>query len=158
MSDLTVRLVALTAVLLLAGLIAVATRRRDRRITVVTGGELLTHADLHGSAPGDDVQLGTRATFVQFSTPVCAGCKPAAKVLDELADAQPGLRRIDIDATVRPDLASRLGVMSTPTVVVLDPRGYVVSRLTGVPTPEQAERALTAAGLTPATRSQQEPT
>ncbi len=140
-SGLTARIVALAVVLLIAGAIAAALRLRDRRITVVTGDEVLTAADLQDAAG-----LGSRATFVQFSTPMCSGCKPAARVLDQLVAQERGLRRIEIDATVRPDLADRLHVMSTPTVIVLDREGRIVSRLTGVPTPD---RARIAAGLSP---------
>jgi thiol-disulfide isomerase/thioredoxin len=148
---LTVRIVALVAVLLTAAAIGAAVRRRDRRITVVADGDIVTAADLHDpNRPGPDdagsapASLGAKATFLQFSTPVCAGCKPAARVLDGLVAQEPGLRRIEIDATRRPDLAQRLDILSTPTVIVLDPAGRVISRLTGVPTPQQA---LAAAGL-----------
>jgi thioredoxin-like negative regulator of GroEL len=56
--------------------------------------------------------------------------------------AQPSLVHVDLDATQRLDLAQRLGILRTPTVLLLDPAGRVVSRISGPLTAEQARAAV----------------
>ena len=64
--------------------------------------------------------------------------------------ADPGLRHVEIDATRRLDLARRLDVLRTPTVLVLGPDGRVVGRFSGPVTAAQARAALPAvAGAEP---------
>jgi thiol-disulfide isomerase/thioredoxin len=87
---------------------------------------MLTEQDL--GAP-----LGERATLVQFSTAFCAPCRGARQVLARVADTTEGVRHVEIDATARMDLAGRLRVTSTPTILVLGPSGEVTRRATGMP-------------------------
>jgi thiol-disulfide isomerase/thioredoxin len=135
------RAVAL-AVLLLAALAFGAWRRRvDGRSRAVRGGEHLTAADL--GAP-----LGEEATLLQFSAPVCAPCRAAHRVLSAAADAAPGVVHLELDAGEHLELTRRLGVMRTPTVVVLASDGRVVARASGVPTRPQVAEALALAGAT----------
>ncbi len=75
-------------------------------------GTALTAADLGAS-------LGQRATLVQFSTDFCTYCGPTRELLAEVAGERPGVAFVEIDAADRMDLARRLRVMSTPTVLVL---------------------------------------
>lgn len=64
-------------------------------------------------------------TLVYFTTPTCVPCKtvqrPAIQKLNQLVGA--ALHVVEIDATVRPELASRWGVMSVPTTFLFDPNG-----------------------------------
>jgi thiol-disulfide isomerase/thioredoxin len=161
-SPLLIRIVLLVLALAIAAGIALALRRRDRRVLVVPSGDVLTSADLTATTPGTAApgtaqqgpELGSAATFVQFSSPVCSGCRATARVLDQIVAGHPGVHRVEIDVTQRLDLARRLDIMHTPTTVVLGPGGQVVSRLSGVPTRDQA---LTAAALAPATPSLSQP-
>jgi hypothetical protein len=89
-------------------------------------GDALTAADL--GAP-----LGAQATLVQFSTGVCAYCGPTRQLLAEVARERDGVAFIEIDAAQRMDLTRRLHVLSTPTVLVLDPSGGIASRASGPP-------------------------
>jgi len=52
---------------------------------------------------------------------------------------------VEIDAESHLELVRRLDVMRTPTVFVLDPRGAVVRRASGLPRREQVLAALAAA-------------
>jgi len=70
---------------------------------------------------------------VQFSTEVCAFCGPTRELLAEVAQARDGLAFVEIDASERLDLARRLNVFSTPTVLVLAADGSVASRAAGQP-------------------------
>jgi thiol-disulfide isomerase/thioredoxin len=87
---------------------------------------------------------GYRATFVQFSTPMCAKCPPTAKLLQRVAAEQPNVAHIEIDAAERLDLARELNIMRTPTTLVLDADGMVVARMDGAPSESQAREALAA--------------
>ena len=87
---------------------------------------MLTATDL--GAP-----LGERGTLVQFSTEFCAYCGPARELLTEVARSRDGLAFVEIDAAERLDLARRLRVLSTPTVLVLAADGSVASRASGRP-------------------------
>ncbi|MGP4005914.1 TlpA family protein disulfide reductase [Streptomyces sp. 4N124] len=78
-------------------------------------------------------ELGERATLVQFSSAFCAPCRATRRVLGEVADMVPGVAHIEIDAEARLELVRRLGILKTPTVLVLDADGHVVRRATGQP-------------------------
>ncbi|MEU2598259.1 thioredoxin family protein [Streptomyces hirsutus] len=77
--------------------------------------------------------LGERATLVQFSSAFCAPCRATRRVLGEVAGLVPGVAHVEIDAEAHLDLVRRLGILKTPTVLVLDADGGVVRRATGQP-------------------------
>ena len=79
------------------------------------------------------VDLGERATLVQFSSAFCAPCRATRRILGEVAATVDGVRHVEIDAESRLDLVRRLGVLRTPTVLVLDGTGHVVRRGSGQP-------------------------
>jgi thiol-disulfide isomerase/thioredoxin len=128
-------LIALAAALAVAAVAGVALRRRAGRFRAGPAGRaagadaarsVLTEADL-GS------RLGEQATLVQFSTAFCAPCRPTRQMLARVAGMVDGVAHVEIDAAARLDLARRLHVTSTPTVLVLDPGGAVVKRAVGLP-------------------------
>jgi len=88
--------------------------------------DVLTEADL-----GQD--LGQRATLVQFSTAFCAPCRPTRQILAQVAGLVEGVTHVEIDAAARLDLARRLRISSTPTVLVLGPDGAILKRAAGLP-------------------------
>jgi thiol-disulfide isomerase/thioredoxin len=96
------------------------------RVRAKDGGERLSAADLGGP-------LGERATLVQFSSAFCAPCRATRRVLDEVARLVEGVRHVEIDAEAHLELVRRLGVLKTPTVLVLDADGSVVRRASGQP-------------------------
>ena len=54
-------------------------------------------------------------------------------MLARIAGTVEGVTHVEIDAAARLDLAGRLRVTSTPTVLVLGPGGGIVSRAAGQP-------------------------
>jgi thioredoxin-related protein len=78
------------------------------------------------------VDLDPRATLVQFSSKVCQYCGPTRRILRELADHHT-VAFLDIDAEERLDLARRLSVLRTPTVLLLDGAGRITHRVSGPP-------------------------
>jgi thiol-disulfide isomerase/thioredoxin len=72
--------------------------------------------------------------LLQFSSAFCAPCRATRRVLDDVARIVPGVRHVEVVAEHHLDLVRRLGILRTPTTLVLDPRGREVSRASGAPT------------------------
>lgn len=86
--------------------------------------------------------LGERATFVQFSSAFCSPCRATRALLTDVASSSPGVVTVDIDAESHLQLVRDLGVMRTPTVLVLDADGAVTTRASGLPRRDQVLAAL----------------
>lgn len=100
-------------------------------------------ADVVVLGPDDlGAPLGTRATFVQLSSEVCAACRSTAVVLADVAAHEPGVVHVELDVAEHLDLVRRLDVLRTPTTVVLDATGAVVARTSGATDRPRALAAL----------------
>ncbi|WP_046585117.1 TlpA family protein disulfide reductase [Streptomyces mangrovisoli] len=121
-------LVVCVAVLAAASVFGVLHRRRSGRVRVRgrDDGKRLGAADLGGD-------LGERATLVQFSSAFCAPCRATRRILGEVAGMVPGVSHVEIDAEDRLELVRDLGILKTPTVLVLDADGRIVRRASGQP-------------------------
>jgi thiol-disulfide isomerase/thioredoxin len=88
-----------------------------------------------GQLTAEDLRhdLGPRATLVQFSSAFCAPCRGTRQILGDVAGQVEGVAYVEIDAESRLDLVRRLGVLSTPTVLVLGPDGTITKQATGQP-------------------------
>jgi thiol-disulfide isomerase/thioredoxin len=92
-------------------------------------------------------ERGERATLVQFSSAFCAPCRTTRRILADVAEAVPGVVHVEIDAEHHLDAVRRLGILRTPTTLVLDAAGDELVRAAGAPRKEQVMAALPAAGL-----------
>ncbi|MER5713722.1 MULTISPECIES: thioredoxin family protein [unclassified Streptomyces] len=121
-------LMVCVAVLAAASAYGVLHRRRNGRVRVRgrDEGQRLDAGRLGG-------ELGERATLVQFSSAFCAPCRATRRVLGEVAGMVPGVAHVEIDAEAHLDLVRDLGILKTPTVLVLDADGRVVRRAAGQP-------------------------
>ncbi|MFN2494624.1 MAG: thioredoxin family protein [Pseudonocardiaceae bacterium] len=72
-------------------------------------------------------------TLLLLTAPVCARCPQARALLSEVAAATPGIRHAELDLAVHPELATELGVRSTPTTLVVSRTGHELFRVAGVP-------------------------
>ncbi|MFJ8750374.1 TlpA family protein disulfide reductase [Streptomyces sp. NPDC102441] len=79
------------------------------------------------------VELGDRATLVQFSTAFCQPCRATRRVLAAVAGMVEGVAHVEIDAEAHLTLVRGLGISRTPTVLVLDAAGRIVRRAAGLP-------------------------
>ena len=84
---------------------------------------------------GTDIEhtLGERATLLQFSSAFCAPCRSTRRVLGEVVRLVPGVAHVEIDAEQHLELVRRVGVLRTPTTLILDADGREVSRASGMP-------------------------
>lgn len=79
------------------------------------------------------VDLGARATLVQFSSAFCQPCRATRQILIEVSGMVDGVAHVDIDAEANLDLVRALGIRRTPTVLVLDEEGRIRRRASGLP-------------------------
>ncbi|WBQ04589.1 TlpA family protein disulfide reductase [Kribbella sp. CA-293567] len=78
-------------------------------------------------------ELGERATMLQFSSAFCAPCRATRRTLAEVESMVAGVRHVELDAESHLELVRRLDIMRTPTVLVLDASGAIVTRASGQP-------------------------
>jgi thiol-disulfide isomerase/thioredoxin len=136
----TTGLVVLAAAVVLAlgfGLWRAATDGRFTGTHLVRGNTAAAPASgpeslLAGTAYAGE--LGERATLLQFSSAFCAPCRATRRVLEDVARIVPGVAHVEVDAEHHLDLVRRVGILRTPTTLVLDPHGREVSRASGAPT------------------------
>ncbi len=98
------------------------------------------------ASTGLDLELGERATLLQFSSAFCAPCRATRRTLADVAEAVPGVTHLEVDAEHHLEAVRALGVLRTPTTLVLDAHGVEVTRAAGAPRKEQVLSAL--AGVT----------
>lgn len=108
------------------------------------GGAAAAAESVLAGTPWAD-QLGERATFLQFSSAFCAPCRATRRILEDVVAHAEGVAHIEVDAEHHLDLVRRVGVLRTPTTLVLDRAGVEVTRAAGAPTRAQVEGVL--AGL-----------
>jgi thiol-disulfide isomerase/thioredoxin len=72
-------------------------------------------------------------TLLQVSTTFCAPCRHARVILARLAESTSGLAHVELDVTDRPEIATSLGVLRTPTTVAFTSDGRELLRVGGVP-------------------------
>ncbi len=115
-------------VAILLGLAAFGLWRRgvDGRMRARDGRVRLSAAQVGSS-------LGDKATLVQFTSAFCAPCRATRRILNEVAGMVPGVKHVDLDVDEYLELARELDIARTPTVLVLDADGRVVTRASGQP-------------------------
>ncbi|HEU5428529.1 MAG TPA: thioredoxin family protein [Actinocrinis sp.] len=86
--------------------------------------------------------LGDRATLLQFSSAFCQPCRATKVILADVAARVDGVEHIEIDAEAHLDLVREIGILRTPTTLVLDATGRITARASGVPRKEQVLAAL----------------
>jgi thiol-disulfide isomerase/thioredoxin len=135
----------LVAAVAVAAAVAIHRRRTDGRFTSrpVSAGDgddqRLTERDLQQP-------LGRTATVVQFSSSFCAPCRAAERMITATVADRDDVRYVEVDAEEAMDLVRRFNVLRTPTILVVDTDGRVLSRTAGVPTVQALQGVLTGAG------------
>lgn len=135
MDALLLRFALVLLVVLLTTLAGWVWQRRDGRIATTLGSGL-DHRPTLGLALDHH---GPQA--VLFGTPTCAPCDTVKGLLREVASERDDFRWHYVDAADRLDLADQHAIRRVPTLLVLDHRGEIVARSSGVP----ERTALTAA-------------
>ncbi|HEX6348905.1 MAG TPA: thioredoxin family protein [Candidatus Dormibacteraeota bacterium] len=107
------RLLVLAAVALGVAFLVLAARAlagaRTRRARALAPAEVWQALDTRPDGP---------PAVVLFSTPSCAECATQRALLRDV-------RVIEVDASARPEVAARFGVLTAPTTAILDGEGRV---------------------------------
>lgn len=134
----------MTEVLLVVAVLTGATtlgllwRRRSGRGKVQPPDRPRVDADLLAA-------LGVQAngvTLLQFSTAFCQPCRATRRILGDVAAKLPGVHHVDVDAESHLEAIRTLGIVRTPTTLVLDAGGRVRNRVVGQPRPADVLTAL----------------
>lgn len=137
------RLIIILVLLAFAATVGLIWKSQSGRAHRVRSGEQVDLKRLGAEKAGKPVvKFGKKATLLQFSTEMCSVCVQTSRVLGELEKQTPGLVHIEVDVTNRLDLASHFKVLQTPTTLILDNTGRVISRISGAPKPTQLNQLL----------------
>lgn len=130
-------LLALLVVLAVATALGLVWQRRTGRVRAAS-------TDAAARVSGDEIgaDLGERATLLQFSSAFCQPCRATRRILADVAEITPGVAHVEVDAEAHLELVRRLGVMKTPTTLLLDSGGVVRRRAAGQPRKEEVLAAL----------------
>lgn len=126
----------LLAVLAVSTAVGLLYRRGDGRVRV------RDESDRSGVLAALGEQPGERATLLQFSSAFCAPCRATRRVLSDVAASVEGVRHVEVDAESHLDLVRELGVLKTPTTLLLDAAGREAFRAAGQPTRQAVLAAL----------------
>ncbi|MCW2606658.1 MAG: trxA 3 [Frankiales bacterium] len=126
----------LLVVLAVSTVLGLLYRRLDGRVRVKDSTDRSAVLAALGEQPGE------RATLLQFSSAFCAPCRATRRVLADVAGSLEGVRHVEVDAESHLELVRELGVLKTPTTLVLDGRGHEAFRAAGQPTRQAVLGAL----------------
>ncbi len=92
-------------------------------------------------------ELGKNATLLQFSTEYCGQCPSVRRSLSQIEYRTGGVLHAEVDLTDRLDIAAKFNISQTPTVFILNDKGEVTFRVSGVPKPGLIQQELTKLGI-----------
>ena len=70
--------------------------------------------------------------YFQFSAAWCGPCKMLTAIMEQVKAQGIPVEKIDVDTN--PDMSTKFGIRSVPTVILVDNSGNEVKRTTGVQT------------------------
>ena len=79
----------------------------------------------------NEIMDSEKTVLLDFWAPWCAPCRMVVPVIEEIAGERPDIRVGKINVDEQPELASKFGIMSIPTLVVMK-NGKIVQQVSGV--------------------------
>ena len=76
----------------------------------------------------NEIMDSEKTVLLDFWAPWCAPCRMVVPVIDEIAGERPDIKVGKINVDEQPELASKFGIMSIPTLVVMK-NGKIVTKV-----------------------------
>ena len=77
-----------------------------------------------------EVLSSEKKVLLDFWAPWCGPCRMVVPIVEEIADERPDIKVGKINVDENPELASQFGIMSIPTLVVIE-NGKIVNQAMG---------------------------
>ena len=77
-----------------------------------------------------EVMSSEKKVLLDFWAPWCGPCRMVVPMVEEIAKERPDIKVGKINVDENPELSSRFGIMSIPTLVVME-NGKIVNQATG---------------------------
>ena len=78
----------------------------------------------------NEVMNSEKKVLLDFWAPWCGPCRMVVPMVEEIAKERPDIKVCKINADENPELATRFGIMSIPTLVVME-NGKIVNQAMG---------------------------
>ena len=78
----------------------------------------------------NEVMNSDKPVLLDFWAPWCAPCRMVVPIIEEIASERPDIKVGKINVDEQPELASKFGIMSIPTLVVMK-NGKIVTKVSG---------------------------
>ena len=78
----------------------------------------------------NEIMDSEKTVLLDFWAPWCAPCRMVVPIIEEIAGERPDIKVGKINVDEQPELASKFGIMSIPTLVVMK-NGKIVQRVSG---------------------------
>ena len=79
----------------------------------------------------NEIMDSEKTVLLDFWAPWCAPCRMVVPVIEEIAGERPDIKVGKINVDEQPELTSKFGIMSIPTLVVMK-NGKIVQQVSGV--------------------------
>ena len=79
----------------------------------------------------NEIMDSEKTVLLDFWAPWCAPCRMVVPIIEEIASERPDIKVGKIHVDEQPELASKFGIMSIPTLVVMK-NGKIVQQVSGV--------------------------
>lgn len=77
-----------------------------------------------------DSLISAGSVLVDFWAPWCGPCRMLAPVLEDIANEKKGITIVKVNVDDEPDLASRFGIVSIPTLILFE-NGEIIKKTSG---------------------------
>ena len=78
----------------------------------------------------NEVMNSDKTVLLDFWAPWCAPCRMVVPIIEEIAGERPDIKVGKINVDEQPELASKFGIMSIPTLVVMK-NGKIATKVSG---------------------------
>ena len=78
----------------------------------------------------NEIMDSEKTVLLDFGAPWCAPCRMVVPVIEEIAGERPDIKVGKINVDEQPELTSKFGIMSIPTLVVMK-NGKIVQQVSG---------------------------